>query len=143
MLVYLMDGAAQTPVRAATLRWKLRIKLASLPSRSIQTPGQPVPALTLQCRAHGRVVTRAPILDPFQTHYPQITERYGLCCLEETTTKLVDCDCFLRITAVTMHHSPYFRQVRRGCAQPQNTLTAVRTYTKLVQGQQRELRLVW
>ena len=47
MLVYLRDGSAQTILRAATLRYKLQIKLSTSPSKSILTPGRPVPALTL------------------------------------------------------------------------------------------------
>ena len=61
MLVYLGDGSAQISVRAATLRQKLQIKLSTSPSRSILTPGQPVPALTLYRQAPGRVVTGEPI----------------------------------------------------------------------------------
>ena len=45
--VYLRDGSAQTILRAATLRQKLKTKLSISPSHSILTPGQPVPALTL------------------------------------------------------------------------------------------------
>ena len=48
MLVHLKGGSAQTSVRAATLRQKLQIKLSVSPSHSILTPGQPVPALTLE-----------------------------------------------------------------------------------------------
>ena len=36
-----------TVLRAATLRWKLQIKLSTSPSHSILRPGRPVPALTL------------------------------------------------------------------------------------------------
>ena len=39
--------SAQSVVRAATVRFKLQIKLSILPSHSILTRGQPVPALTL------------------------------------------------------------------------------------------------
>ena len=46
-LVYLRDGSAQTILYAATLRWKLQIKLSTSPSHSILTPGWPAPALTL------------------------------------------------------------------------------------------------
>ena len=45
MLVYLRDGSAQTIVRAATLRYKLQIKLSISPSRSIL-----IPAFQFQCR---------------------------------------------------------------------------------------------
>ena len=61
MRVYLRDGSAQTILRAATLRQKLQIKLSTSPSHSILTPGRPVPALTLQCQAPGRVATGVPI----------------------------------------------------------------------------------
>ena len=61
MLVYLRDGSAQTRVRAVTLRYKLQIKLSTSPSHSMLTPGQPVPALTLQHQAPGKVATRVPI----------------------------------------------------------------------------------
>ena len=37
LLVYLRDGSAQTIVHAATLRWKLQIKLSISPSHSILT----------------------------------------------------------------------------------------------------------
>ena len=47
MLTYLRDGVARTRARAATLRQKLQIELSISPSRSILTPGQRVPALTL------------------------------------------------------------------------------------------------
>ena len=57
MLVYLRDGSAKTIVRAATLRYKLQIKLSTSPSHSILTPGRPVPALTLKRQAPGRVAT--------------------------------------------------------------------------------------
>ena len=55
MLVYLRDGFAQTIGRAATLRQKLQTKCSISASHSILTPGQPVPALTLQHEAPGRV----------------------------------------------------------------------------------------
>ena len=44
---YLRDGSAQTSLRAATLRLKLQIKLATSPYHSLLTPSQPVPAPTL------------------------------------------------------------------------------------------------
>ena len=37
---FLRDGSAQAILRAATMRWKLSIKLAISPSNSILTPGQ-------------------------------------------------------------------------------------------------------
>ena len=37
---YLRDGSAQTILRAATLRWKLQIKLSTSPSHCILTPGR-------------------------------------------------------------------------------------------------------
>ena len=40
MLVYLRDGSAQTSICAATLRWKLQIKLSISPSHSILTSGK-------------------------------------------------------------------------------------------------------
>ena len=63
MLVYLRDGSAQTILRAATLRQKLQIKLSTLPSHSILTPGRPVPVLTLWRQAPGRVATGVPIFE--------------------------------------------------------------------------------
>ena len=51
--MYLRDGSARTIVP----RLKLQIKLSTSPSHSILTPGRPVPALTLQRRAPGRVAT--------------------------------------------------------------------------------------
>ena len=74
MLVYLSDWSAQTMLRAATLRYKLHIKLSTSPSHSILTPGRPVPALTLQCQMPGRVAAGVPIfkslvwLDPEKSH---------------------------------------------------------------------------
>ena len=52
MVVYLRDGSDQTIVRAATLRSKMHIILATSPNHSILTPGQPVPALTkaIECK---------------------------------------------------------------------------------------------
>ena len=61
MLVYLKDGSAQTIVCAATLRYKLQIKLSTSHSHSILTPGRPAPALTL-CQAPGRVATGVAVL---------------------------------------------------------------------------------
>ena len=63
MLVYLTlrDGSAQTSLRAATLRWKLWIKLSTSPSHSILTPGRPVPVPTLYHQVPGRVATEVPI----------------------------------------------------------------------------------
>ena len=62
MSVYLRDGSPHTSLRAATLRQKLHIKLSASPSHSIFTPGQPVPALTLERQAPGRVATGVPSL---------------------------------------------------------------------------------
>ena len=42
-------------------------------------------------------------LNPISTHLPHITQLCGLCWVEETTSKLVYCDSFLPITAVTIH----------------------------------------
>ena len=39
--VYFKEGSAQTTVRAATLRWKLLIKLAISPGQGKLTPGKP------------------------------------------------------------------------------------------------------
>ena len=61
MRVYFRDGSAQTILRAATLRWKLQIKLSISPSDSILTPGRPVPALTLSRQAPGKVATGVPM----------------------------------------------------------------------------------
>ena len=60
--VYLRDGSAKTIVLAVTLRQKLQIKLANSPSHSKLMPHQPVPTLTLQCQAPGRVATGVPTL---------------------------------------------------------------------------------
>ena len=59
--VCLKDGSPQTIVRAATLRQKLQFQLCSSPSHSILTPGRPVPALTLERQAPGRVATGGPM----------------------------------------------------------------------------------
>ena len=64
MLVYLRDGFAQAIGRAATLRQKLHIKLSLSPSHNILTPGQPIPMLTLQRQAPGRVATGVPVFKP-------------------------------------------------------------------------------
>ena len=61
MLFDLKDGSAQTVARTATVRYKLYIKLAASTIHSIQTPGQPVPALTLQRQVPGRVPTGVPV----------------------------------------------------------------------------------
>ena len=45
--MYLRDGVAEISVRAATLRHKLQIKLAMLPSCIILALGQPVLTPTL------------------------------------------------------------------------------------------------
>ena len=63
MLVYLRGGS----VRAATLEWKLQIKLAISLSHSILTTGQPVPAATLSSQASGGVTTGAPISNSLLT----------------------------------------------------------------------------
>ena len=42
---------------------KLQIQLSTSPSHSVLTPGRPVPALTLQCQAPGRVATGVPIFE--------------------------------------------------------------------------------
>ena len=55
------EGSAQTIVLAAILRQKLHIKFVISPSHRILTPGQPVPAPTLQHQAPGRVATGVPI----------------------------------------------------------------------------------
>ena len=60
MPVYLRDGFAQTILRAATLRQKLQIQLSIPPSHSTLTPYRPVPVLTLQRQAPGRVATGVP-----------------------------------------------------------------------------------
>ena len=54
MRVNLRDESAQKMFRAATLRWKLQIKLSTSLCHSILTPGQPVPALSLHRQAPGR-----------------------------------------------------------------------------------------
>ena len=60
--MYLTDGSAQTILRAATLRQKLHIKRCTSPSHSMLTPGRPVPVLTLERQAPGRVATGVTIL---------------------------------------------------------------------------------
>ena len=52
----------ETILCAATLRQKLQIKLAILPSHSKLIPGQPVLVLTLYRQMPGRVATRIPLL---------------------------------------------------------------------------------
>ena len=47
MRVNLRDGSAQTILRAATLRYKLQIKLSTSSIHIILTSGRPVPVLTL------------------------------------------------------------------------------------------------
>ena len=59
-IVYLRDGSGQAIGCAATLRYKLQIKLSTSPSHSILTPGQPVPALTMYRQAAGRVTHGVP-----------------------------------------------------------------------------------
>ena len=55
ILVHLTDGSAQTLGRTATLKWNLQVPLSISPSHSRLTSGQPVPALTLERPAPGRV----------------------------------------------------------------------------------------
>ena len=55
MPVCLWDRSAQAGVCAVTLRQNLQIKLSVSPSHSILTPRQPMPALSLQRQAPGRV----------------------------------------------------------------------------------------
>ena len=50
------NGSFFTIVHAATLKYKLQIKLAASPSHSVKTMGSPVLALTSQCHASSRVV---------------------------------------------------------------------------------------
>ena len=61
ILVHFKERSAQTSVCAATLTYKLLIKLSILPSHSIMTLGWPVPALTLQHQAPSRVATGVPV----------------------------------------------------------------------------------
>ena len=75
MLVYLRDGSAQTVVSAAALWWKLQIQLSISPSHNILTPGQPVPALTLQRQMPGRVATGVPI---FKSWYDPTWKNPGI-----------------------------------------------------------------
>ena len=42
------------------------------------------------------------VLKGLQPHWPHITQLCGLCCVEEATARLVYCDSFLPVTAVTM-----------------------------------------
>ena len=51
MLVYLRDGSAQTILPAATLRYKLQIKLSKSLCHNILTPGRPVPMMTAKNKA--------------------------------------------------------------------------------------------
>ena len=55
--MYLRDVSAQTVARPAALREKLQDDSALLPCQSALTPGQPVPALTLERQAPGSVFT--------------------------------------------------------------------------------------
>ena len=54
-------GRVYSLLRAATVRQKLPTTLSISPSHSILTPGQPVPALTLQRQVPGRTETGVPI----------------------------------------------------------------------------------
>ena len=62
MLVYLRGGYAQAILHADTLRQKLHIELSVSRSRSILTPGRPVPALTLESQASVRVAPGVPVI---------------------------------------------------------------------------------
>ena len=53
---------AQTIAHAATLRWKLPIKLTISPNHVIPTPRKPIPTLTLLHHTPGRVAPRESIL---------------------------------------------------------------------------------
>ena len=48
-------------------------------------------------------------INPIWTYLPHINQLSGLCCPEETTAKLVHCDSFSPVTAVTM---PFFSSTR-------------------------------
>ena len=61
MQAYLRDGSAQAILRAATQRQKLQIKLPTSPCYSILIPSPPIPALTLQRHASGRVAIGVPV----------------------------------------------------------------------------------
>ena len=52
---------------------------------------------------HSRSTAEEEEFNPFWTCFPQLTQLCGLCCLEETTAKLVYCDSLLQTTAVTIH----------------------------------------
>ena len=58
MLVYLRDISAQTIIRAATLREKLRIKLATQLQHTIAWPN--ISALTTHRQTPGKVATGVP-----------------------------------------------------------------------------------
>ena len=45
---------------------EIKIKLSTSPSHSILTPGRPVPALTLERQAPGRVATGVPIFESLE-----------------------------------------------------------------------------
>ena len=59
--MHLRDRSAQTICTCCPLRQKLQIKLSTSPTHRIQTPGQPVPALTLYHQEPGRVATEVPM----------------------------------------------------------------------------------
>ena len=61
MQSYLRDKFASTIVHAAMLRWKLKIKLATSPKHSTQTPREPVLALTLHHQTTSWVATWVPV----------------------------------------------------------------------------------
>ena len=65
MLVYVWDRSAQTVVRAATLRYKLQIKLAFSPDHDALTLGRPVLAQTLYRQAPGRVAPTVSVSTSF------------------------------------------------------------------------------
>ena len=62
------------------------------------------PSITPAAQRHspGTVTSTALIFNPIQTHFTQITQLCGLCCLEGTAVKLVCSDVFLQTRAVTM-----------------------------------------
>ena len=66
MTVYFRDEPEKATVHDITLWQKLQIKLAMSPIYCILTPGPPVPALTLQRQASGRVATRVPVSKPLE-----------------------------------------------------------------------------
>ena len=97
MLVYLRDPSAHTIVHAATLRYKLQLKVSFSPCHSVLTADQPIPALTLHYQAPGRVAPGVPIFKslvwlnpeklPQQKRNPTLARRSRGRCLNHSANQ--------------------------------------------------------